>query len=131
MAAEDLRRLESKIEAAAAKSEARKREQMEKREQEKTKRLAAAEAVQEARQQAHVSTIKKGLEKASRACAAVTAREKKVAEVVKRTGAQVVAAPPLPSPDSPPIPAQKRWCELSTHSPWGAHSPTCREARFA
>jgi hypothetical protein len=88
-AADDLRKLEEKIEAASAKSEARKREQQEKRDAEKTRRSALAEAVAEARQATHVATIKKGIEKATRACAAVTAREKKVAEVVKRTGAQV------------------------------------------
>ena len=88
-AADELRKLELKIDEGTKKAEARKRTLDEKREHERAKRAAMAEAVQENRQQAHVQTIKKGIEKATRACAAVTKREKQVAEVVKRTGAQV------------------------------------------
>ncbi len=85
----ELRKLESKIETAAARSESRKRELAEKREEAVKKRHAMAEAVLKTRQQTHVTMIKKGIEKASRACAAVANRDKQVAAVVKRTGAQV------------------------------------------
>lgn len=88
-AAEELRKLEAKIEQAAAKSETKKREQQEKRDQDKEKRQRLAEQALEARQQGNMTQLKKGIEKATRACTAVANRDKKVAEVVKRTGAQV------------------------------------------
>ena len=85
----ELQQRMAKMEETKQKTELKKREMLEKREEAKAKREKLAESVLENRQNAHVAMIKKGLANATRACAAVTSREKQVADVVMRTGAQV------------------------------------------
>ena len=82
-AAEEIRKLEAKMLEMTSKSEKRKQEQLEECEKRKQQKQAKAEAVVVSRAQTQMSQIKKGIEKATRACEAVAKRDKKVPEVVK------------------------------------------------
>ena len=72
-----------------SKSEKRKQEQLEECEKRKQQKQAKAEAVVVSRAQTQMSQIKKGIEKATRACEAVAKRDKKVQEVVKKSSEHV------------------------------------------
>ena len=88
-AAEEIRKLEAKMLEMTSKSEKRKQEQLEECEKRKQQKQAKAEAVVVSRAQTQMSQIKKGIEKATRACEAVAKRDKKVQEVVKKSSEHV------------------------------------------